>query len=83
MIQEKWVENGTAGKNNSTGGENNSTGGCLFVLKKKSHLVGGPERETSGACEFFPAQVTIIKDSMISQQNLCKIDFISHTTRLV
>ena len=85
------------GKNNSTGGEkqlnwrgkqlnwrgNNSTGGCLFVFEKKSHLLGGPERKTSGVCEFFQAQVTIIKDSMISQQNWCKIDFISHTKRLV
>ena len=84
-IQLEGKNNSTGGENNSTGGEKqlNSTGGCLFVLKKTRHLLGGPEREISGVCEFFPAQVTIIKDSMISQQNWCKIDFISHTTRLV
>ena len=54
---------------------------CLSSKKNKRHLLGGPERKTSGGpCEFFQAQVTIIKDgTMISQRNWCKIDFIGHT----
>ena len=96
--------NSTGGENNSTGGEKqlNSRGKatqlegkttqledvCLSS-KKKSPLLGGPERKTSGVLfRFFgPAQVTIIKDShgslskigvkstsSVTQKDWCKVE---------